>query len=92
MDGPDEDPGSGRRPSRAPDAAATLSQATDLRSETLHDASQAAVPVGTRVRDYEVHGVLAETWSGPVHVVFDHALQRQVALEHWHPAALSTRE
>lgn len=71
---------------------ATLSQATDLRSETLHDAGQATLPPGTRVRDYEVRGVLAETWSGTVHLAYDHALQRPVALEHWLPAGLSTRE
>ena len=69
-----------------------MSQATAIPAETSHDASQAAVSAGTRVRDYEVRGVLAETWSGTVHLAFDHALQRLVALEHWQPAELSTRE
>ena len=47
---------------------------------------------GTRLRDYEVTGVIARGDFSVVYLAWDHALLRKVALEEYFPAALTARD
>ncbi|MEP6739868.1 MAG: serine/threonine-protein kinase [Caldimonas sp.] len=49
------------------------------------------LPVGVRLRDYEVTGVIAEGAFGIVYLGWDHALHRKVAIEEYLPASIATR-
>jgi serine/threonine protein kinase len=50
-----------------------------------------ALPAGTRLAEFEVKRVLGVGGFGIVYLAFDHALQRQVAIKEYMPAALAAR-
>jgi hypothetical protein len=47
--------------------------------------------IGTRLREYEVKGLIGEGTSSIVYLAWDHALQRKVAIKEYMPAALVGR-
>jgi hypothetical protein len=50
-----------------------------------------ALPAGTRLGEFEIQQVLGIGGFGIVYLAVDHALQRQVAIKEYMPAALSAR-
>jgi serine/threonine protein kinase len=62
----------------------------DARPATLA-APGRAMPVATRLRDYEIAAVVAESALGIVYEAWDHSLQRKVAVKEYMPAALVER-
>jgi serine/threonine protein kinase len=50
-----------------------------------------ALPNGTRLSEFEIERVLGVGGFGIVYLAFDHALQRQVAIKEYMPAALAAR-
>ncbi|MCE3605263.1 protein kinase [Massilia sp. P8910] len=53
--------------------------------------SENCLPIGTRLADFEITGVLGEGGFGIVYMAFDHSLQRSVALKEYMPGVLATR-
>jgi len=51
----------------------------------------AALPVGTRLGEYELRSVIGVGGFGIVYLAFDHALEREVAIKEYMPATLATR-
>ncbi|HEV2608806.1 MAG TPA: protein kinase [Noviherbaspirillum sp.] len=49
------------------------------------------LPVGSRVADFEIAGVIGEGGFGVVYLAFDHSLQRTVAIKEYMPAAFALR-
>jgi len=49
------------------------------------------LPVGTRVAEFEVKGVLGSGGFGIVYLAWDHALEREVALKEYMPGTLAGR-
>jgi serine/threonine protein kinase len=49
------------------------------------------LPLGTRLRDYEVTGLVGEGTCGIVYLGWDHSLQRKVALKEYMPASMAAR-
>jgi serine/threonine protein kinase len=58
---------------------------------TPENSSENCLPVGTRLSDFEIQGILGEGGFGIVYVAFDHSLQRKVALKEYMPGTLSGR-
>jgi serine/threonine protein kinase len=54
-------------------------------------AAAEALPVGTRVAEFEVRGVLGSGGFGIVYLAWDHALERDVALKEYMPSTLAGR-
>jgi serine/threonine protein kinase len=50
-----------------------------------------ALPVGSRLGEFEIRRVLGAGGFGIVYVAFDHALEREVAIKEYMPASLATR-
>jgi hypothetical protein len=50
-----------------------------------------ALPAGTRLGEFEIQRVLGIGGFGVVYLAFDHALERQVAIKEYMPAALASR-
>ena len=50
-----------------------------------------ALPVGTRLGEYELRSVIGVGGFGIVYLAFDHALEREVAIKEYMPATLATR-
>jgi serine/threonine protein kinase len=50
-----------------------------------------ALPVGTRLDEFEVLHVLGTGGFGIVYLALDHALMRQVAIKEYMPSALAVR-
>jgi serine/threonine protein kinase len=57
--------------------------------EPEHDGS--ALPVGTRLGEFEITRVLGEGGFGIVYLALDHSLDRRVALKEYMPTALAAR-
>ncbi|WP_167084828.1 serine/threonine-protein kinase [Massilia frigida] len=57
----------------------------------LAPGSENCLPIGTRLADFEITGVLGEGGFGIVYMAFDHSLQRSVALKEYMPGVLATR-
>ena len=55
----------------------------------VHDAN--ALPVGTRLGEFELLGLLGVGGFGIVYLAFDHALEREVAVKEYMPASLAGR-
>ncbi len=53
--------------------------------------SENCLPIGTRLSDFEITGVLGEGGFGIVYIAFDHALQRDVAIKEYMPGVLAER-
>ena len=53
--------------------------------------SENCLPVGTRLADFEITGVLGEGGFGIVYMAYDHSLQRAVAIKEYMPGALAMR-
>jgi len=53
--------------------------------------SENCLPIGTRLHDFEVTGILGEGGFGIVYIAFDHSLQRHVAIKEYMPGVLATR-
>ena len=49
------------------------------------------LPLGTRLREYEIKWLIAEGSCSIVYLAWDHALQRKVALKEYMPAAIAGR-
>jgi serine/threonine protein kinase len=63
---------------------------------TIADASAAAdvpgaLPVGTRLGEYELRSVIGVGGFGIVYLAFDHALEREVAIKEYMPGAIAGR-
>jgi hypothetical protein len=50
-----------------------------------------ALPLGTRLRDYEITGLIGEGGFGIVYLAWDHSLQRKVAIKEYMPASMASR-
>ena len=50
-----------------------------------------ALPVGTRLSEFEIIGLVGEGGFGIVYLAHDHSLQRNVALKEYMPSALAAR-
>ena len=55
------------------------------------NANPGALPVGTRLGEYELRSVIGVGGFGIVYLAFDHALEREVAIKEYMPATLATR-
>jgi serine/threonine protein kinase len=53
--------------------------------------SENCLPVGTRLHDFEITGILGEGGFGIVYIAFDHSLQRSVAIKEYMPGVLAAR-
>ena len=53
--------------------------------------SENCLPIGTRLNDFEITGVLGEGGFGIVYIAFDHSLQRNVAIKEYMPGVLAAR-
>jgi serine/threonine protein kinase len=49
------------------------------------------LPIGTRLAEFEITGVVGEGGFGNVYLAFDHSLQRTVAIKEYMPVALASR-
>src|SRR3954470_19041002 len=49
------------------------------------------LPAGTRLREYEIKGLIGEGTCSIVYLGWDHALQRKVAIKEYMPAAMAGR-
>lgn len=50
------------------------------------------LPVGTRLADFEITGLIGEGGFGIVYLAFDHSLQRTVAIKEYMPGAFASRK
>ena len=50
-----------------------------------------ALPVGTRLGEFELRGVIGVGGFGIVYLAFDHALEREVAIKEFMPSSLAVR-
>ena len=49
------------------------------------------LPNGTRIRDYEITGLIGEGGFGIVYLAYDHSLQRSVAIKEYMPSSMASR-
>jgi len=56
-----------------------------------HRGSENCLPIGTRLADFEITGILGEGGFGIVYIAFDHSLQRNVAIKEYMPGVLAKR-
>ncbi|MDQ6627571.1 MAG: protein kinase [Pseudomonadota bacterium] len=63
-----------------------LERPTDVQSGPGH-----VLPHGTRLRDYEITGLIGEGGFGIVYLAWDHSLQRKVAIKEYMPASMDSR-
>jgi len=69
---------------------------SDLQSERRRRRAAPAqpghiLPPGTRLRDYEITGLIGEGGFGIVYLAWDHSLQRKVAIKEYMPASMAAR-
>jgi len=53
--------------------------------------SQNALPIGTRLGEFEIVGLVGEGGFGIVYLAHDHSLERKVALKEYMPSSLASR-
>lgn len=51
-----------------------------------------ALPIGTRIGEFEIRGLVGEGGFGIVYKAYDHNLERQVALKEYLPSSLAARQ
>jgi serine/threonine protein kinase len=49
------------------------------------------LPEGTRLRDFEINGLIGEGGFGIVYLAYDHSLGRRVAIKEYMPASMASR-
>ena len=49
------------------------------------------LPEGTRIRDYQITGLIGEGGFGIVYLAYDVSLQRRVAIKEYLPASMASR-
>lgn len=78
----------------APEEATRVVSARDetgAGASTLGSGSSSVLPVGTRVAEFEIIGLIGQGGFGVVYEAHDHTLERTVALKEYLPGALATR-
>ena len=50
------------------------------------------LPIGTRLGEFEIRGLVGEGGFGIVYLAYDHSLERTIALKEYMPASLAQRE
>lgn len=63
----------------------------DNASDVTAIGSENCLPIGARLAEFEVTGIIGEGGFGIVYLAFDHSLQRTVAIKEYMPAALAAR-
>jgi predicted Ser/Thr protein kinase len=58
---------------------------------SVNNGSENCLPIGTRLSDFEITGILGEGGFGIVYIAYDHSLQRNVAIKEYMPGALAMR-
>ena len=86
-------PAAGRRVDAGPlGAGAAVSMAASGKGRELSpDQPGHTLPFGTRLRDYQITGLIGEGGFGIVYVAWDHSLQRRVAIKEYMPASMAAR-
>lgn len=74
----------------------TITGPSSVPPDRAHDFTNSAIashtlPVGTRLGEFEITGLIGEGGFGIVYLAFDASLQRQVALKEYMPSALASR-
>jgi len=82
-------------PMRPPDDDSSAFAHSSVQPDLDLDASSTTVgsklAVGQRLNEYEISGVLGEGGFGIVYLVWDHSLQRRLAIKEYMPATLAWR-
>ena len=76
---------------RVRDDAETGLQAERRRGRAAEPQPGHTLPLGTRLRDYEITGLIGEGGFGIVYLAWDHSLQRKVAIKEYMPASMAAR-
>lgn len=63
-----------------------------IAQDTFKTGSDNCLPVGTRLADFEITGLIGEGGFGIVYLAFDHSLQRMVAIKEYMPGAFASRK
>ena len=58
---------------------------------SVNSGSENCLPIGSRLSDFEITGILGEGGFGIVYIACDHSLQRNVAIKEYMPGALAMR-
>jgi predicted Ser/Thr protein kinase len=58
---------------------------------SVNSGSENCLPIGSRLSDFEITGILGEGGFGIVYIAYDHSLQRTVAIKEYMPGALAMR-
>jgi predicted Ser/Thr protein kinase len=58
---------------------------------SVNNGSENCLPIGSRLSDFEITGILGEGGFGIVYIAYDHSLQRTVAIKEYMPGALAMR-
>jgi serine/threonine protein kinase len=69
----------------------TVDTAAGNGAATIGSGSENCLPIGTRLSDFEITGILGEGGFGIVYIAYDHSLQRIVAIKEYMPGALAMR-
>lgn len=74
-------------------ATRTLRMPTEstARAQKVKPAKQNELPVGTRLREFEITRLLGQGGFGIVYLAYDHSLHREVAVKEYMPASLAAR-
>ena len=84
-------PGRPRPPAAPADVVETGLQADRRRARAGAEQPGHTLPAGTRLRDYEITGLIGEGGFGIVYLAWDHSLQRRVAIKEYMPASMAAR-
>ncbi len=90
-------PPSSAHPAQAP-GVSTSDELTEVFApgtvapKSVFPTSPHALPVGSRIGEFEVHRLIGEGGFGIVYLCYDQALDRYVALKEYMPSSLATRE
>jgi serine/threonine protein kinase len=84
---PDEDDRTVLDPHLSP-----ASQGSRSASAAAVDTTSHALPIGTRLHEFEVTSLLGVGGFGIVYVAFDHSLKREVAVKEYMPSSLASRK